>query len=149
MLFQKKKKEENTDEFHKDYGTFSNCRFVLGKVAKYRKSALFFIATGAIAGAALSYLWSFIGKLVIDMIERQASGDGNILPLLYLTLGTAAVGFFLMWLNNFSNLKTNLGFHHTRRMIVLERLQKVMDMEYESLETPEMLDRLRFCRSLR
>ncbi len=142
MLFQKKKKEENTDEFHKDYGTLSNCRFVLGKVAKYRKSALFFIVTGAVAGSALSYLWSFIGKLVIDMIERQASGEGNILPLLYLTLGTSAAGFFLMWLNNFSNLKTNLGFHHTRRMIVLERLQKVMDMEYESLETPEMLDRL-------
>lgn len=141
-IFAKTKKDENTDEFHKEYGVWSNCRFILGKFVKYRKSLIFFMAAGAVAGASMSYIWSFIGKLVIDMIERQASGGGDIKPLLYLTLGTTAVELFFMWLNTVSTMKTGVGFTYVRLMIIKERIAKALSMEYETLESPEMLDRL-------
>lgn len=141
-LFKKSKKEENTDEFHKDYGTLSNCLFILGKFKKYRRPLIFYMLAGAAAGASMSYLWSFIGKLVIDMIERQASGGGDVMPLLYLTLCTTAAELLLMWLNSVSSIKMSVGFTYVRLMIIKERMAKVMSMEYEMLETPEMLDRL-------
>lgn len=72
-LFKHNKKDENTDEFHKEYGVISNCRYIFEKFVKYRKSLILFIITGSIAAASMTYLWSFIGKLVIDMIEQQAS----------------------------------------------------------------------------
>lgn len=142
-IFKKKTKDENTDEFHRDYGVISNCRYILGKFAKYRKSLIFFMITGGIAGASMSYLWSFIGKLVIDMIERQAnSPEKDIMPLLYLILMTSAAELFMMWLNTVSTMKTGVGFTYVRLMIIKERIAKALSMEYETLESPEMLDRL-------
>ena len=142
-LFKRNKKDENTDEFHKEYGVISNCRYILGKFVKYRKSLILLIITGSIAAASMTYLWSFIGKLVIDMIEQQASSpDKDIKPLLYLTLITSAAELLFMWLNTVSSMKMSVGFTYVRLMIIKERIAKTLGMEYEALETPEMLDRL-------
>ena len=142
-LFKRNKKDENTDEFHKEYGVISNCRYILGKFVKYRKSLILFIITGSIAAASMTYLWSFIGKLVIDIIEQQASSpDKDIKPLLYLTLITSAAELLFMWLNTVSSMKMSVGFTYVRLMIIKERIAKTLGMEYEALETPEMLDRL-------
>ncbi len=142
-FFKRNKKDENTDEFHKEYGVISNCRYILGKFVKYRKSLILFIITGSIAAASMTYLWSFIGKLVIDMIEQQASSpDKDIKPLLYLTLITSAAELLFMWLNTVSSMKMSVGFTYVRLMIIKERIAKTLGMEYEALETPEMLDRL-------
>lgn len=142
IFTQSEKKEEKTDEYHKEYGVISNCKFIIGKFIKYRKSLIIFMLTGAVAGASMSYIWSFIGKLVIDMIERQASGNGDIMPLLYLVLGTTAVELLMMWLNTVSTMKTGVGFTYVRLMIIKERIAKALSMEYETLENPDMLDRL-------
>ena len=142
-LFKRNKKDENTDEFHKAYGVISNCRYIFEKFVKYRKSLILFIITGSIAAASMTYLWSFIGKLVIDMIEQQASSpDKDIKPLLYLTLITSAAELLFMWLNTVSSMKMSVGFTYVRLMIIKERIAKTLGMEYEALETPEMLDRL-------
>ena len=142
-LFKRNKKDENTDEFHKEYSVISNCRYIFEKFVKYRKSLILFIITGSIAAASMTYLWSFIGKLVIDMIEQQASSpDKDIKPLLYLTLITSAAELLFMWLNTVSSMKMSVGFTYVRLMIIKERIAKTLGMEYEALETPEMLDRL-------
>lgn len=142
-LFKRNKKDENTDELHKEYGVISNCRYIFEKFVKYRKSLILFIITGSIAAASMTYLWSFIGKLVIDMIEQQASSpDKDIKPLLYLTLITSAAELLFMWLNTVSSMKMSVGFTYVRLMIIKERIAKTLGMEYEALETPEMLDRL-------
>lgn len=142
-LFKRNKKDENTDEFHKEYGVISNCRYIFEKFVKYKKSLILFIITGSIAAASMTYLWSFIGKLVIDMIEQQASSpDKDIKPLLYLTLITSAAELLFMWLNTVSSMKMSVGFTYVRLMIIKERIAKTLGMEYEALETPEMLDRL-------
>ncbi|MDE7279381.1 MAG: ABC transporter ATP-binding protein/permease, partial [Oscillospiraceae bacterium] len=92
---------------------------------------------------SMSYIWSFIGKLVIDMIERQAgSADRDITPLLWLVAGAVAVELVFLCVNNISAQKLNVGFTYIRMMLVKERIAKTLSMEYETLETPEMLDRL-------
>lgn len=119
----------------------SNCIYILKRFKKYRPSLIFFIITGAAAAASMSYIWSFIGKLVIDMIQSSAAG-GDIMPLVKLVAATTAAELFIMWLNTISTVKTGLGFTYVRLMIIKERIAKTLDMDYEALETPEMLDRL-------
>lgn len=119
----------------------SNCIYILKRFRKYRPSLIFFIITGAAAAASMSYIWSFIGKLVIDMIQASAGG-GDIIPLVKLVAATTAAELFIMWLNTISTVKTGLGFTYVRLMIIKERIAKTLDMDYEALETPEMLDRL-------
>lgn len=140
-LFTQTEKKEEKDELHKDYGVVSNCIYILKRFRKYRPSLIFFIITGAAAAASMSYIWSFIGKLVIDMIQASAGG-GDIMPLVRLVAATTAAELFIMWLNTVSTVKTGLGFTYVRLMIIKERIAKTLDMDYEALETPEMLDRL-------
>ncbi len=142
-IFIKSQKEENTDEFHRDYGVFSNVWYILKAFMKYRKSLFFLLVAGGIAGASMSYIWSFIGKLVIDMVEQQAaSPDKDVKPLLMLVAAAAAVELFFLCVNNISAQKLSVGFTYIRMMLVKERIAKTLSMEYETLETPEMLDRL-------
>lgn len=140
-LFTQTEKKEEKDELHKEYGVVSNCIYILKRFKKYRPSLIFFIITGAAAAASISYIWSFIGKLVIDMIQSSAAG-GDIMPLVKLVAATTAAELFIMWLNTVSTVKTGLGFTYVRLMIIKERIAKTLDMDYEALETPEMLDRL-------
>lgn len=140
-LFTQTEKKEEKDELHKDYGVVSNCIYILKRFRKYRPSLIFFIITGAAAAASMSYIWSFIGKLVIDMIQASAGG-GEIMPLVKLVAATTAAELLIMWLNTVSTVKTGLGFTYVRLMIIKERIAKTLDMDYEAFETPEMLDRL-------
>ena len=139
--FTQTEKEEKKDELHKEYGVISNCIYILKRFVKYRKSLIFFLLTGTFAAASMSYIWSFIGKLVIDMIQTSAGG-GNIIPLIKLVTATSLAELFIMWLNTISLTKLGVGFTYIRLMIVKERIAKTLGMDYESLETPDMLDRL-------
>lgn len=139
--FTQTEKEEKKDELHKEYGVISNCIYILKRFVKYRKSLIFFLLTGTFAAASMSYIWSFIGKLVIDMIQTSAGG-GNIVPLIKLVTATSLAELFIMWVNTVSSTKLGVGFTYIRLMIVKERIAKTLGMDYESLETPDMLDRL-------
>ena len=91
MLFKRKKKTEQTDELHHEYGLISNCGYIIRAFLRYRKSTVAFLLLGGIAGASMSYIWTVIAKLVIDMITQQAGTSGrDITPLLWLVAGTTA-----------------------------------------------------------
>ena len=104
---------------------------------------IFYLVLGGITGASMSYIWTIIGKLVIDMIGAQsAKGQQDIMPLLYLIIATTVVEFVMMWLNTVVTKNLDLGFTFTRLKLTKERIARSMRMEYEQLETPDMLDRL-------
>ncbi len=142
MFIFKAKKKEQTDELHHEYGVIRNCGYILRAYRKYRPSMIFFLILGGITGASMSYIWTIIGKLVIDMIQTQsAQAEKDIMPLLWLIIGTTVVELVMMWLNIIVTKNLDLGFTFTRLKLVKERIAKSMRMEYEQLETPDMLDR--------
>jgi len=143
MFIFKVKKKEQTDELHHEYGVIRNCGYILRAYKKYRPSMIFYLILGGITGASMGYIWTVIGKLVIDMIEQQQKNpEKDIMPLLYLIIGTTLVEFVMMWLNTLVSKNLDLGFTFTRLKLTKERIAKSMSMEYELLETPDMLDRL-------
>lgn len=143
MFIFKAKKQENEDELHREYGVISNCRYILRAFLKYRKSMIWLLFLGGIAGAATTYIWRFIEKLVVDIIERQAAMENkDIMPLVYLIIVTTAIELVMMILNAYARKKLDIGRYYVRLCIVRERIAKVLGMEYEMLETPDMLDRL-------
>lgn len=143
MFIFKAKKKEQTDELHHEYGVIRNCCYILRAYKKYRPSMIFYLILGGITGASMGYIWTIIGKLVIDMIEQQQKNpEKDIMPLLYLIIGTTVVEFVMMWLNTLVSKNLDLGFTFTRLKLTKERIAKSMSMEYELLETPDMLDRL-------
>ncbi len=143
MLFYRKKKEKQTDQLHHEYGLLSNCGYIMRAFLRYRKSTIAYLFIGGIAGASMSYIWTIIAKLVIDMITRQAgAADKDVTPLLWLVVFTTVVEFIMMWLNTTAAKKLRTGFLYTRLKLIEERIAKTMTLEYEQLEDPDMLDRL-------
>ena len=43
MLFKRKKKTEQTDELHHEYGLISNCGYIIRAFLRYRKSTVAFL----------------------------------------------------------------------------------------------------------
>jgi len=143
MFIFKAKKTKQEDELHHEYGVLSNCKYILRAFLRYRKSMIWLLLLGGVAGASMSYIWTFIGKLVMDIIERQSTAESkDIMPLVYLVIGTTAAELVMMILNAYARKNLEIGRIYVRLCIVKERIAKVLGMEYETLETPDMLDRL-------
>jgi len=143
MFIVREKKEEQKDALHKEYGVVRNCFYILKAYLRYRKSMIAYLLIGGIAGASMSYIWTIIAKLVIDMIERQAAEpEKDIMPLLYLVIIISAAELMFLWLNTLALKKLELGYYYTRFKIIGERIAKTLSMNYETLEMPDMLDRL-------
>lgn len=64
-----KKKKENDNPFHTGYGMVSNSLYALRKIRQYCPVLLAFMGVGAVASSTMHYLWSFIGKYVIDIVQ--------------------------------------------------------------------------------
>lgn len=135
------KEQEKKNPYQKEYGVLSNCVYVLKKMKEYSLSLLVLMAVGVITGSLMQYLWSFIGKFVIDMVEVQANTpQKDIVPLFKLMVIVAMVELVSLLADTYVNNKIWYQFIHVRFCIITERIAKVLSMNYQSLEKPDMLD---------
>ncbi|MBD5117488.1 MAG: ABC transporter ATP-binding protein [Ruminococcaceae bacterium] len=137
----KKKKKENDNKLHTEYGLFKNCIYILGKIKKYYPPLLVFMGISVITVSSMNYLWTFVGKFILDILERQsASGNTDITPLLQLLAIVALVLLTMTTLNVVSNNNVWVKMIYVRMRIITERVSKVLSMNYQMLEQPDILD---------
>ncbi len=136
-----KKKEKEKDEFHTEYGILKNSLYVMTKIKQYRPALLWLMLIGVFTNSLMQYLWSFIGKFVIDIVQAQArSPEKDIMPLVKLLIITTTIEIISMLLNTITDNKRWYGFIHTRMKVISERIAKALSMNYEMLENPKILD---------
>ncbi len=137
----KKKKEASDNPLHKEYGIISNSFFILGKIKKYCPYLFFIMALGAVTNSLMQYMWSVIGKFVIDMVEQQADSPGkDIAPLLSLLLAVAAVEIVSMAANTITGNRMWFNMINVRQHVITERVEKALSMNYQTLEQPDILN---------
>lgn len=137
----KKKKKENDNKFHTEYGLLKNCIYILGKIKKYHPPLLALMGISVITVSSMNYLWTFVGKFILDILERQsASGNTEITPLLQLLAVVAPVLLTMTTLNVISGNKVWVKMIYVRMKIITERVSKVLSMNYQMLEQPDILD---------
>lgn len=61
--------QTKVNPLHTEYGIFNNICFILGKIRRYCPVLLLFMVVGMISRSVTQYLWTFIGKYVIDLIQ--------------------------------------------------------------------------------
>lgn len=136
-----KKKKTNDNPLHTEYGIVKNSIYVLGKIRQYYPSQLFLMCIGVVTGSLMYYLWSFIGKFVIDLVQIQAdSPEKDISPLIRLILTVMAVELFSLVLDTIVNNRIWYQFIYIRMHVITERVQKALTMDYQMLEQPDILD---------
>ena len=128
------KREDNP--YHKEFGFFSNLKFVLKVMKKYSPMLLFLLPVSAMISVGNRYTVSFLIKYIIDI----ATNHGTIQQLL-ITLGIFSVIFITLWnTNSWYNSKTEIKCIIARMNLILEKNLITMTMPFIYTEDPNMLD---------
>lgn len=136
-----KKNKKSDNPLHTEYGILSNSAYILKKIRHYCPSVPWIMLVGVLTNSLMQYLWSFIGKFVIDIAEAQAaSPDKDIAPLVKLVVITTVIELAAMGLNDIVNSRRWFKFIFIRGHLITERIKKVLSMNYQSLEKPAILD---------
>ena len=133
----KKKKPEPENKLHTEYGILSNSVFMLKKIKQHCPRQLFYMITAAAAGSLMTYLWSFISKFVLDLLENT---DGNIAPLIRLLIIAAIVELVSVTANTLVSNRVWFYYIYIRLKCIAECNVKVLSMNYQMLEQPDILD---------
>ena len=137
MLF---KKKDNT-EYHTEYGIVSNSIYILGKIRKYKPLVLIVMVVGMFTMSMMRYLWSFIGKFVIDIVQQQSQNPSkDIKPLIILLCITTIIELCCLVADTIMDNRRWYNFIYIRMKVITERITKVLSIPYEMLEQPKVLD---------
>lgn len=97
---------------------------------------LILIPIGMICTPMLQYLWTFISKFVIDAItNEQGTGQLSKLLLIFIVLQLIAA-----MLNTYYSSNTWWRFIHARLRMIQKQNLKIMRINYEHLENPDVMD---------
>jgi len=131
-----KKTKGQNDPLHKDFGVFSNIKYILKAMVRYNKGFLVLIPIGMVCAPVMQYLWTFISKFVIDMITGEAGTEKLLLLMIMFTVIQAAATM----LNAYYSSEIWWRFISVRVKLMSEKNAKVMGLDYEHLENPDVLD---------
>ena len=133
-------KESKDNPLHKEFGLWSNTKYVLGKAKKYCPSALGLAAMGMVASSMLQYFWGVFGKYVLDIIENGVDDEAKRHNLIMFLLVAGGITTVLIVSNNISGSLTWYKYIDIRMRVISERVSRVLSLNYEILERPDVLD---------
>ena len=123
------------------YGLIKNCKYIAKKMWQYRPILLFMFLIGAVTQSVMRYLWSYIGKYLIDLVEAQnKAGTKDWQPLVYLLIAIVVVELLAIGGNTFISNRVYYRFNYVRFCMITEKNEKLLSMKYQVLEQPHILD---------
>lgn len=131
-----KKTDEKQNPLHREYGLMSNIRWTLSAMRRHSNGLLTLIPIGIVCVPLMNYLWTFISKFVIDMI----TGEVGWQALLWIMGIFTVIQLVSTMLNTYYNSETGWRFIDTRFKLVGEKNRKVMTIDFEHLENPDVMD---------
>lgn len=131
-----KKKEENTNRLHKEYGAWSNFKYIAGKMAHFDHLLIPLIILTAITAPVMNYLWTFISKFVIDAITEHAEIKKLIITMI---IAFAVQAVFTM-LQSCVSAENWWRYVAVRFKMMSEKNHKVMSMNFQNLEDSDVMD---------
>lgn len=131
----KLKKEEAQNPLHREYGLFSNIRYILGNMFRYAPVFKLLIPIGMICGPMMNYLWTFITKFVIDMITGQKNRESLLVLMAMVTL----MQILSTMLNTWYYSKWPY-YILVRVQMMVEKNRKAMSIDFHHIEDSDVLD---------
>lgn len=134
----KKKKTQHQEKnpLHREYGIQKNAAFILSSMIRHDKMFLVLLPIGMICAPFAKYLWTFLSKFIIDLI----TGEGSREQLLWLMLGFFLVQVISTMLNTYYNGGVWCRFIGVRMAMILKLNRKAMEIDFEHLENPDVMD---------
>ena len=126
---------------HTCYGLGRNIHFLFQKIWKYRKHLILMFVLGAVTQSVMTYLWSYIGKFMIDIIQAQLSVQSkDIAPVIQLLAVIAVVELIALVGSTLVSNRVYFNMSYVRFQMITEKNDKLLSMNYQMLEKPYILD---------
>ncbi len=133
---QKEQSEEKKNPLHREYGVLKNAGFVFKHMIGYDKKLLLFIIMGAICEPLMRYFWTFLPKLILDLIM----GEGNRENLFWLMVAMTIFQLILTMATTYYHYGVDWRYIGARFYIMLKMNRKAMKIDFEHLENPDVMD---------
>lgn len=133
-------KGANEKTLHTDFGMWSNTKYVIGKIKRYKPVLLVVMILAMVTGSVLGYYWGVFGKFVIDLSGNNKTLAENTKSLVLILMIS---GLILLIVNTVDNIARSHMWHmqiYVRFHVITERIAKAMSIPYEKLEQPDILD---------
>lgn len=124
------------NRLHKEYGLWSNIKYIAKVEFGYQPRLGWLVALIMLVAPVMSYLWTFISKLVIDMI----TGEAQINKLIWLMIGVFLIQLIFTVLNTRAGSQTWWRYIYIRFKMVADKNYKCMTMKFENLEDADVMD---------
>ncbi|MCM1231139.1 MAG: ABC transporter ATP-binding protein/permease [Muribaculum sp.] len=126
---------------HTCYGVVSNVAFVFRKMWQYGRILILLYLLAAITQSVVRYLWVFLGKYLIEIVQAQAGMSEKDLQPLYMLVAVIAVVEILCICGNtvIMQLAGCRGLY-VRHRTAAELNEKTLTADYQTLEQPHILD---------
>ena len=126
---------------HTCYGLVGNLKFLFRNIWKYRKILVLMFVFGAVTQSVMRYLWSYIGKFMVDMIEAQAAmNTTELMPLVRLLAVVVLVEVIAIGGQTIVSNRVYFNMTVVRFHVITEKNDKLLSMNYQMLEQPHILD---------
>ncbi len=131
-----KKEQQTKNPYHRSYGLWNNISYICKNMVKTDRWFLVLIPIGMVCTPMMQYLWTFISKFVIDAItNEQGTGQLSKLLLIFIVLQLIAA-----MLSTYYESNTWWRFIHARLRMIQKKNLKIMRINYEHLENPDVMD---------
>ncbi len=126
---------------HTKYGILSNIKFVMGTLWEYKRIVVLYMIVGAITQPCMQYIWGFFTKFILDIVQRQQEiGDKSLNALIRMIIIIIITDLALRLINTSIFNRNWPGYIEARFKLIHKRIDKVLSMDYETLEQPHILD---------
>ena len=130
-----KKKEEEKNKYHKEYGAFNNLAYIAKNMYCYDKKTALVIVLSAICTPVAAYLWTFMSKFVIDVVTNKDKVE-KLLVIICITFAIQTVFTMLqswMWAQWWRYIGARFD-------LIIKKNAKFMTMPFEYLEDKDAMD---------
>lgn len=133
-------KESKENPLHKEFGIWSNTRYIVRKMAQYCPGVILISLIGILCISVNSYYWGIFGKYVIALIEKNVGGAEAERELVRLVIVAGAIALLIGVGQVIYNNRAWFRFIDVRMHMITERVKRVLDLRYDMLERPDILD---------
>lgn len=126
---------------HTCYGLGANVVFSVRKMWQYGRVLIPLYLLAAITQSVVRYLWVFLGKFLIEIVQAQAGmTEKNLRPLAALTMFIAVVEILCICGNTVVMELAGCKSLYVRHRTLFELNEKTLKADYQTLEQPHILD---------
>ena len=133
-------KDRKDNPLHKEFGIWSNVRYMLRKMAQYEPSTIFLMGLGVVCTSVNSVSFGVVTKYAIDIITGEYGKEEAVGRLIKAMCILAAILIFFNIGNTISYSKGWYRHIFIRMRMITERISRVLSLRYEMLEKPDVLD---------